>query len=164
MTEKDIAAIRVMAQENIISASELLGKTAKLRQRFGQLANAGQPLSQHDQMHILTVAFARFPAVTTCVVAYKTEVPRSQDRSFNEMVNYLLHHIEAFESIISVQEAGCQVAIHKMEALERDMETISSSSRQQQPGCETRANPVPDRTDTAGDVDTTMCTREFNAG
>jgi hypothetical protein len=89
MTEKDIAAIRVMAQEDIISASELPGKTAKMRQRFGQLANAGQPLSQHDQMHILTVAVARFSAATTCVVAYKTEVPRLQDRSFNEMVNYV---------------------------------------------------------------------------
>jgi hypothetical protein len=89
ITEKDIAAIRVMAQEDIISASKLPGKTAKMRQRFGQLANSGQPLSQHDQIRILTVAVARFPAATTCVVAYKTEVPRLQDRSFNEMVNYL---------------------------------------------------------------------------
>jgi hypothetical protein len=46
------------------------------------------------------------------------------------------------------------------------METINSSSSngQQQPGRETTANPVPDQTDTAGDVDETMCTREFNAG
>jgi hypothetical protein len=64
-------------------------------------------------MHILTVTVARFPAATKCVVAYKSEAPRLQDRSFNEMFNYLLQHIEAYEPIISVQEAGYQVAIHK---------------------------------------------------
>jgi hypothetical protein len=103
-------------------------KTAKMRKRFDQLANAGQPLSQHDQMYILTVAVARFPAATTCVVAYKIEVPRLQDRSFNEMVYYLLHHFEAYESISSVQEAGYQVAIHKMEALKRELATLKQSS------------------------------------
>ncbi len=127
----------------------------------------------------------RFPAATTCVVAYKTEVPRLQDSSFNEMVNNLLHHIEAYESIISVQEAGYQVASHKMKVLDRELTTLKQPSaasasttvagtsgarhrnhqqQQKQPGRETTANPVPDRTDTAGDVDTTMCTREFNAG
>ncbi len=51
-----------------------------------------------------------------------------QDRSFNKMVNYLLHHIEAYESKISVQEAGYQVAIQIMEALERELATLKQSS------------------------------------
>jgi hypothetical protein len=72
-----------------------------------------------------------------------------------------------------------------MEALEREMATLKQSSaasantavagtssgtrhgnhqQQQQQQHETTTNPVRDRTDTAGDVDTTMCTPEFNAG
>ncbi len=46
MTEKDIAAIKMIVQDDIRSASELPGKTAKMRQRFGQLANAGQCVLQ----------------------------------------------------------------------------------------------------------------------